>query len=150
MPQRYKGRIIKVMSRSDYQPLKRRALARLLNVPEEEYGIFTEAVKQLEEEGRIVTGSKESLSLPALTGQITGTYQKSRAGYGFVRPDQATAQGDLFIPYSSSQGAMTGDRVRCQILPPGRGDRDKRVSGVVLAILERGKTQYVGTLVQEE
>jgi len=150
MPQRYKGRIIKVMSRSDYQPLKRRALARLLNVPEEEYGIFTEAVKQLEEEGRIVTGSKESLSLPALPGQITGTYQKSRAGYGFVRPDQATAQGDLFIPYSSSQGAMTGDRVRCQILPPGRGDRDKRVSGVVLAILERGKTQYVGTLVQEE
>ena len=39
---------------------------------------------------------------------IAGTMQKHKKGFGFLLPDEGD---DIFIPWSSMNGAMNGDRV---------------------------------------
>ncbi|MCP4709551.1 MAG: ribonuclease R [Planctomycetes bacterium] len=149
MPQRFTNRIMRLIRRSDYQPLKQRALSRTLNVPDDQYDIFRQAVEILSQQKKLVIGPKNTITLPDMSKRITGTYSSTRQGYGFIRPDDATAQGDLFIPNGKSLDAVSGDRVVAHARKRGKRDGETSYSGEIIQILERGVTQLVGTLARE-
>jgi ribonuclease R len=149
MPERYTGRIMRILCRSDYHPLKHRALAHALNVPDEGYDLFGKAITLLERDGKIRTGKNRPITLADMPKRISGIYRATRKGFGFVIPDTAYAQGDLYIPFGQSLDAVSGDRVMARVLAPSRRGGEKRTSGRVTEILSRGNTQFVGTLAKQ-
>ena len=154
MAQRFTSRIIKLLARRDYKPLKRHALAKLLNVAEADYGAFSAALADLQEQGKIVLGPGRSISLPPMPKRIVGTFQKSSRGFGFVTPKTATAQGDMFIPADCTGDAVTGDTVVARQMERdirrgqrrGAQDRQRRSVGYIVEVVERATTQFVGVL----
>jgi len=126
--------------------MKRRELSRALRVPDEEYAIFRQALEQMKERRQIVEGPDKRIALPQISGQVTGVYQGTSKGYGFVRPDQAVAQGDLYIPAGESLDAITGDRVVARVLKRGRREGQTRYTGRIVEVLDRGDCRFVGVL----
>jgi ribonuclease R len=150
MPQRYVEAIIKHLSGRGYSPLKPRQLARQLGVGEEDYGTFRQAVRQLQESGRLVLGAKHALTLPQMTNQIIGAYQANPRGFGFVMPQTPNAHGDLFIPPGQNAGAINGDLVRAEVVSRGKRDGRDIFSGRIVEILKRGNSRFVGVLERAE
>ena len=149
MPKRFTKRIISLLTHPDYTGLKKQAVAQLLQVPQEQYDKFNQAVEQLSRQGSIVIDNSKCLSLPEMTGQITGVFQANSKGFGFVRPDKLTAQGDLFIPAGASMEAITGDRVVARVLQCGKRDGKMRTRGKIIEIISRGQSQFTGDLFKE-
>ena len=78
-------------------------------------------------------------------GEITGIYQATSRGFGFVTPeDGKSREDDWFIPPRSDGGAWHGDRVRIQLLEEeGEG---RRRSARVSAVMERANKTVTGVL----
>ena len=78
---------------------------------------------------------------------IEGLLQKHPKGFGFVTPDYDPVieekPEDLFVGPANMGGAMTGDRVRLGVFRHGEGT--KSGEGLVLAVLQRGHRELVGT-----
>jgi ribonuclease R len=146
MPQRYTERILRVIKRSDYEPLRRRPLSRLLNVQDEHYEIFGESLELLAQQERIHPDYKKGVRLNDMPGKITGIYRANRKGFGFVMPKTAYLQGDLYIPSGQAQDAGDGDTVTAKVLRGGKGGRGGKLSGRVIEIVERSDKQVVGVL----
>ena len=146
MPERFTQRIIRLLKRPDYQPLKQRALARALNVPDEDYKAFCQSVWELQKQGKLAVGAGNKISLPQMADRLVGTYEAARGGYGFIRPDLPTAQGDLYIPFDKSLDAATGDQVVACVRKGGKRRGEIRYVGEVVKVLKRATTQIVGTL----
>ena len=150
MPKRFTQRIMRVLTREDYKGLRARDLARALRVPDEERGIFSEAVEQLKRDGKLVVGGRGVVGLPEIADQVVGTFQASSKGFGFIRPDTAMAQGDLYIPAGESLDAISGDKVVANVTRRGTRDGQRRYAGRIVEVLNRRETQFVGTLRREK
>ena len=150
MPERYVETILKYLADQAGRPVKPRQLARQLGVADEEYGAFRQAVKRLGDVGRIVLGSGEALTLPAMTSRVTGTFRANRKGFGFVVPDSPNTHGDLFIPPDNIGGAMTGDTVVARAAKRGKRRGQMLYEGRIEQILKRGQNRFVGTLRQAQ
>ena len=74
---------------------------------------------------------------------VSGRIDLHRDGFGFVRPDSASAArvDDIFIPPNEINGAMQGDVVLVDEAPPGR---DGRRSGRIARVLTRRNPTVVG------
>jgi len=76
---------------------------------------------------------------------VSGRLDLHRDGFGFVRPDAATAGSraleDIFIPPNEIHGAMQGDVVLVDEAPVGR---DGRRSGRIARVLTRRNPTVVG------
>ena len=70
-----------------------------------------------------------------------GVLRVTRDGYGFVVIEDR--EDDVFVRGAKMNGAMDGDRVRIRIST--RSGKDRRTSGEVMEILERGRATLVGT-----
>ncbi len=71
---------------------------------------------------------------------ITGIIEKHPRGFGFVRQEEG---GDIFIGRSNMLGAMNGDLVEADLLPPYLWTRSKE--GIITKILQRNTIEIVGT-----
>ncbi len=71
---------------------------------------------------------------------ITGIIEKHPRGFGFVRQEEG---GDIFIGRSNMLGAMNGDLVEADLLPPYLWTRSKE--GIITKILQRNTVEIVGT-----
>ena len=140
---------MRLLARNDYQPLKRPALARALSVDQAEHKAFVESLDQLRAAGKVTKNKSGGFTLPTMADTVAGTIQITRRGLGFVRPDDPTSTGDLFIRPGDNLDAVTGDRVQAQVIREARPAGFApvgRVRGRVTKILERGRTTYVGTV----
>ncbi len=129
-------------------PIRRRRLAQLMGVPDDEYRQFRSAVKTMRETGRLVSGAKNALMLPDRASKVVGHYQSNPRGFGFVIPETPDTGQDLYIPHGADRGAITGDLVVARITKQGRRHGKSSFSGEVIEILERGMSRFVGTLEQ--
>jgi ribonuclease R len=145
-----KERIIKLLKHTDYEPLKLSQLAKAIGIDSEHYGQFKEAFEELRRAGHVVVGARNSISLPAMAGQIVGTFRANPRGFGFVIPRDANAHGDLFIPPSATGEAMTGDVVLAKAKRRGMRAGQMQYSGEIVEILERAENRFVGTLAKHE
>jgi len=150
VPEIFKEQIVKLLKHPDYTPLKLAQLAKALGVSSQDYPQFKLAFDQLRQAGHLVIGERSLISLPALSGQIIGTFRANPRGFGFVTPLEPNAHGDLFIPPDSTAEAMTGDIVSARVVKKGKRSGQMRYSGKVIEILQRTQNRFVGTLLKAQ
>lgn len=76
----------------------------------------------------------------AKNSRICGILEKHRSGFGFVRQEEG---GDIFIGRDNMLGAMNGDSVEVDLLPPYLWERSKE--GIISRVIERRTTEVVGS-----
>ncbi|MHC4394787.1 MAG: ribonuclease R [Planctomycetota bacterium] len=148
MPEVFKRKIVKLLKHSDYKPVKLAQLAKALDVSSQDYPKFKSAFDQLRTAGRVIIGPGNLVSLPAMAGQIIGTFRANPKGFGFVTPLELNTHGDLFIPPPATAGAMTGDIVNAKVVKTGKRAGQMRYNGKVIEILQRAQNRFVGTLLK--
>ncbi len=99
-------------------------------------------IKQLEKEGlieEIATGKYTALFVPAFT---EGRLQITQRGAGFVIPTED--KEDIYVGAENLNTALNGDIVKVNVFNRGRGA--DRISGEIVEIIKRNKTEFVGVL----
>jgi ribonuclease R len=146
-----KERILSVLRAPKYRPLTRVDLAKVLGRQSGVRMGLNEALRELEQEGKIARIRKNRYVLPEAADLVTGTLQVHQAGYGFLVPEKA-GEPDIFIAAENTWTAMNGDRVVARITRDLDYARAKKVSGRaegrVIRILQRAHDTLVGTLQQ--
>ncbi len=131
----------------DGGPRKLVHLERELGIGNEVRAAFRQALESLSAEGRIIIGHGDIVSLPSLSGEITGIFRANPRGYGFITPQQSETGEEVFVPAKSTGSAMTGDRVVAEV---SRRNDSGRLTGRVTKVLARAHSSVVGTLRQEQ
>lgn len=140
------SQILAAVSRKSYKPIKPKALARQMGVPQKLYGEFRSALRELARQGRVQFG-KNHVVRPAGGGHgtVTGIYRRTSTGWGYVRPHlvDGHAGAEVAIREDDAMDAATGDEVLVKVVSKGRGDVGPR--GEIVQVLERARRQFVGT-----
>jgi ribonuclease R len=131
----------------NYQPLDEVSLARKLRVPHEETSAFSEFLAAEEKTGRIMQVRQRLYVLPRRLGFSVGHLQMNERGFGFLVPIDP-AESDFYVANEDTGTAFHGDLVLARLKEQhGRGrQRDSRLRGEVVKVLQRKRRQLVGTL----
>ncbi len=124
--------------------------------------LLLEQLARLTARGSLVKADRDHWSLPqaaaARTNLIAGRLDLHRDGFGFVRPtsnigmggEKVSARGDvdnpdIFIPPAELNGAMQGDLVLVELLPPRtQGPNAGKRAGRIVQIAHRRNPTVVG------
>jgi len=141
-------RILNLLARKDYVPLSAENLQRHLRLMHQPEAEFLAVLEKLERAGQIARIKGNRYVKPREADLIPGRIQINRAGKGFLQPDDATLP-EIVIPESLTGTAMNNDRVlvRRDIRKNPR-KTDTPETGTIVRILERHRSQIVGTLQQ--
>jgi ribonuclease R len=141
-------RILNLLGQKDYVPLSADNLQRHLRVPPEREPEFARALRKLERAGEVVCIKGNRFIRPSEADLIPGRIRMNRAGKGFLAPDDSSLK-EIAIPESATGTALHEDRVlvRRDVRRKNFRDGDQE-TGTVVRILERKRTQIVGTLAQ--
>ena len=151
--------LVPLLESSGYQPLDEKALARRLHVGPEENEAFTTFLAEEEKIGRIMQVRHSLYVVPKRLGFTVGRLQMNERGFGFLVPSDP-AEADFYIAGEDTANAFHGDVVLARIKEqrgggrgrrPGQGQRpgqqrDSRLRGEVVKVLQRKRRQIVGTL----
>ncbi len=140
--------VLKLLGRADYIPANVPELLRLLRWSPDRQQELQRWLRGLEQSGQI-TRTKGNRYIPSREADlIPGRIQINRQGKGFLQPDDAELK-EIMIPENATGTALPGDRVLVRREVRARGLRTDRVgqeTGSVIRVLERKRTQIVGTL----
>lgn len=114
-----------------------------LKKPEEQEGL-QRRLRAMERDGQIMTTRRSRYALVNKLDLVAGTVDGTREGFGFLIPDDNSA--DIFLPVREMQKVFPGDRVLVRISNAGYG---KRREGEVVEIVERNTQQLAGKLYAE-
>lgn len=104
-----------------------------------------QALDQLTNEGKILKNKKNRYAHAEHYGCLTGVFQATERGYGFVTPDTPDENGDVFIPPYATGKAWQGDRVLVHLTDSPRGHKRE---GEVMRILSLCTDEVTGTVMQ--
>jgi ribonuclease R len=150
MPLRFTRRILDHLAHAAYRPATAAEAAADLRVDREDQPLFSEAVEQLQGQGRLEIDREGRLRLPSFQEEVVGGFRLNARGFGFVVPDDPCREGDLFIPQGKTRDAISGDRVRARVIRqtwrgkarPGRSP----FIGQIVEVIERGREHFTGVL----
>ncbi|MFU0828391.1 MAG: Ribonuclease R [Lachnoclostridium sp.] len=131
--------LLDFINSKEYQPMKIKEIANILQVPRSEKQDLKEVLKALQAEGKIEVDTKGRYKLTDENTKV-GIFSGTQRGYGFVIVEGE--EEDIFIPENATKGALHNDKVMVNILNDSHG---KRKEGEVIRILERGYSTVVGT-----
>jgi ribonuclease R len=141
-------RILNLLGHKDYVPLTAENLQRHLRLTPENAPEFTRALRKLERDGKIAQIKGSHYALASDADLIPGRIRMNRAGKGFLAPDD-TSIPEIAIAESATGTALHEDRVLVRRTVRRKNFRDgDQDTGTVVRILERTRTQIVGTLQQ--
>jgi ribonuclease R len=143
------SQIVAALSARGYSPVKPKALARRLGLTTEQYAHFRKTVRDLVQQGRVEFGSNHTLRPVQPHGSVTGTFRRTAAGDGYVRPHAIDGQPgpEIFVREEDTRDAATGDEVAVRITKRPKGDPP---AGVILRVMERATKQFVGTYFERD
>jgi ribonuclease R len=123
-------------------PATVRELLQRLKIPADDRPSIKRLLKQLVANGSLIETRGSRYGLPDRMNLVVGRVQTHPRGFGFVVPDRPAdgVNGDIFIAGSNLNQAVHGDRVVARI----EHERDDRVEGRIVRILERGSSTIVG------
>ncbi len=102
-------------------------------------------LKDLASEGFLKAMSYDTFKMNSQEKLILeGSISVAAKGFGFVTV--ATEKADVFISPNHIGQALNGDRVKIQVLKYGKS----RIEGQVIEVIERERTQFVGTIQMHE
>ena len=104
-----------------------------------------QALDQLTNEGKILKNKKNRYAHAEHYGCLTGVFQATERGYGFVTPETPDENGDVFIPPYATGKAWQGDRVLVHLTDSPRGHKRE---GKVMRILSLCTDEVTGTVMQ--
>ena len=159
-----KKMLYELMCCKEYQPMRAKELAILLQIPSGKREELHKILDLLLGEGKISINKrgryeavrnsgikreketeKKQVKGDRKKGQYyTGTFISHPRGFGFLEIPEA--EEDIFIPEESIGTALHGDTV--QIVVKKDGKDGKRCEGEVVKVLERGTKEVVGTYQQ--
>ena len=143
-----KDQILRLLGRKEYVPLNVPELLRQLRLAANRQQELQRVLRDLEQSGRIARIKGNRYIQPREADLIPGRIRMNRAGKGFLQPDD-TGLKEIAIPESATSTALHEDRVlvRRDVRAKGlRLDAAEPGTGTVVRILERRRTQMVGTL----
>ncbi len=147
-PELMKDQILRLLERKDYVPLNVPELLRQLRLPPNRQQELQRGLRELEQSGRIARIKGNRYVRPREADLVPGRIRMNRQGKGFLQPDDTDLK-EIAIPESATGTALHEDRVlvRRDVRSKGlRSDAAEPATGAVVRILERRRTQIVGTL----
>lgn len=146
--QSMKDQIVHLLGQKHYVPLTAENLRRQLRLSPERQREFEQTLRTLELTGQIARIKGNRYVRPREADLIPGRIRMNRQGKGFLQPDDPGLK-EIAVPESATGTAMHEDRVlvRRDVQPRGlRHDVAEPGTGAVVRVLERRRTQIVGTL----
>ena len=137
--------IIEFMKDENYTPMKAKEIAMILGVPKKEYNKFTETLKELEEDYKIVKNRKNIYRIIGENFQ-EGIYRKNQKGFGFVKIEGQ--EDEIYVSKDNSLRALNGDKVLVEIIE--EKNKIKNAEGKIKKILKHEKDTVVGTFQKSE
>jgi ribonuclease R len=120
-------------------------VARLLHVRgDAEREAFFGRVAAMERDGQLMTNRKQQLCVVAKLDLVTGTVQGHADGFGFLVPDDGSA--DLFLSPKEMHKALHGDRATARQIGI---DKRGRPEGVLVDVLARANHEVVGRVYED-
>ena len=145
-----KDQIIRLLEEKDYVPLSAENLQRHLRLTPEQEPEFQRTLRKLERDGEIVQIKGARYALTSDADLIPGRIRMNRSGRGFLQPDDPNIN-EISIAESATGTALHEDRVLVRRDSRRKNFRDgDQENGTVVRILERKRTQIVGTLAQSK
>ncbi|MFO0356527.1 MAG: ribonuclease R [Sphingobacteriaceae bacterium] len=100
-----------------------------------------ETLQALKQNGYVIEKEIGKFTIKQTKNYLTGTIDFTSQATAFVVIGEN--QNDVFIPYKKTKDALQGDLVKIVISNRSSG---KRKEGEVVEVIQRAKTQFVGTL----
>lgn len=144
-------KLYQLLSSDSYQPLNLRGLIRKLKITAQGEKAFANALEAETTAGKVVRIREGLYALPQKLGMVAGKLQMNERGFGFLLPDDFDGP-DIYIGAGDTATAFHGDRVMVRLNEPqfrrrGSGNKSaEKLSGAVVKVLQRARTQLVGTL----
>ncbi|WP_065308870.1 ribonuclease R [Janthinobacterium psychrotolerans] len=130
--------------RSVNAPLDPQSLGKTLQVHADSMDVLVRRLKAMERDGQLKSDASGVFSLADQSALVAGRVTSHRDGFGFVIPDDASA--DLFLPEKEMQKVLHGDKVMARIVGT---DRRGRPEGTIVEVTYRANTHVIGRLIQE-
>ena len=141
-------RILNLLGEKNYVPLSAENLQRHLRVPPDAAAEFDRTLGEMERNGAIARIKGNRYVRPSEADLIPGRIRMNKAGKGFLQPDDSTLK-EIAIAESATGTALHEDRVLVRRDARRKNFRDgDQETGTVIRVLERKRTQLVGTLQQ--
>jgi ribonuclease R len=130
--------------RTANEPQDIATIATALDVKPDELDGLTRRLNAMERDGQIKPDRTGRYQLAHQTSFIEGRVSGHREGYGFLVPDDGSA--DIFLPEKEMQKVLNGDRVQIRIIGT---DKRGRPEGTIVEVVERANTHVIGRLLNE-
>ncbi len=145
-----RAQIIKLLEQKNYVPANVPELLRWLHLSPNCQQELQTVLKKLEQTGEVARIKGNRYILPREADLIPGHIRMNRAGKGFLQPDDSSLK-EIAIAESATGTALHEDRVLVRRDVHRKNFRDGDTeTGTVVRILERRRTQIVGTLQQSK
>ena len=144
--------ILSLVRQSDYRPVNVQGLGRLLKFDKRHQRQLAHDVRLMLSKGDLVVVKGDRLAAPAEEELVTGKLQFRQGGSAFVIPESKPGEGRpdaIQIAPEDTGVGLHGDRVQVRVNARRQARRDGRgdeATGRVIAIVERGRADVVGTL----
>src|SRR4051794_41232834 len=106
-------KILAVLARKNYVPVKPKALARKVGVRDSDYALFRKALRELVEAGKAQFGTNHTIrpGAGAAADTVTGVFRRLASGRGFVRVagPAAAEMPEVGVPAGDGLDAATRD-----------------------------------------
>lgn len=130
--------------RSTSLPLDVQSIALSLNVRPEEIDGLIRRLNAMDRDGQIKPGEDDCYQLANQSSFILGRVSGHRDGYGFLIPEDGSA--DIFLSEKEMQKVLNGDRVKARVAGT---DRRGRPEGSIVEVVERSNNYIIGRLLNE-
>ena len=126
------------------RPLEFAELIELLDITSSEREMFQRRLGAMEREGQLLRNRKGAYILPERASLTPGRIQGHPDGYGFLVPDDGSA--DIFLDQHQMRKVLHGDRALVRVTGI---DRKGRPEGGIVEVTERVNTRIVGRVFVE-
>ncbi|WP_203364536.1 ribonuclease R [Bacillus sp. REN10] len=138
----YVEQLLTYMKEESYKPLTVKELEEALGIEDSsDFKEFVKALVYMEEKGLVVRTRANRYGLPEKMNLIRGKISGHAKGFAFLLAEEP-GMDDIFIPPHETNGALNGDIALVRVTSETSGSRRE---GTVVRILERGKSEIVGT-----
>lgn len=140
--------LLKALRQKTYVPSNVPELLRLLGLSPQNQQNLQRTLRELEQSGQLARIKGNRYVLPREADLVPGRIRMNRKGKGFLTPDDSSLD-EIAIPESATGTALHEDRVLVRRDIPLRAPRpgeQTQATGSVLRVLERQRTQIVGTI----
>lgn len=142
-------RILALLKQPEDTPLNPGEMMKRLGLDASQRSRFERSLRRLEQTGQVARIKKGNrYALPLEADLVPGRIRVNRQGVGLLQPTQPGVPA-IRVPPDAMATAMNGDRVlvRRDARPvPRRHGRDGEVTGRIVRVLEKKRSQLVGTL----